>query len=152
MASLLVGISQAEELRIGRYFSDGMVLQREKPNVIRGTAPAGAEVQVLFSGQEKTGKADETGLWQVTLDPMPASAKGAELAVKSGKERAVIKDVVVGDVILFARQTSIDISLGRDDEGRKAAAAHKKNANYRAIVIRTVPAPRPQAPSMRSGS
>jgi len=137
----------AAELKLNRDFTDHMVIQRQKPVVIRGTAKKAAEVTVRFAGQEKTAKADDAGAWSVTLEPLPASAEGKELKcrVSGDADTVVLKNVVVGDVILFARQTSIDISLERNEEGRKAAAAHKKNPLLRAMAVTTVPAVRPQA-------
>lgn len=134
----------AMDLGLPRYFSDHMVLQREKPVKVRGWASPGAEVKVTFSGQEKSIKADDKGLWEVTLESMPANAQSAELTVKSGNDSVVFKDVVVGDVILFARQTSIDIALGRDETGKKAAESYTSNPKYRSIIINTVPAAKPQ--------
>jgi hypothetical protein len=67
----------AGALELNRYFTDNMVLQRDKPTVIRGTAEKGAEVTVEFSGQKKKGKADENGNWAVTLDPLAANSQGA---------------------------------------------------------------------------
>jgi sialate O-acetylesterase len=145
MSLMLAGVLQAQELRLVRYYSDNMVLQRDKETVVRGSAPSGASVTVSFAGQQKTGKADDAGQWAVTLEPLSANAKGTDLTVVSGKDKATIKDVVVGDVILFARQTSVDITLGRDDEGKEAAKALKKKPNFRAISIRTIPTPYPQA-------
>lgn len=130
------------ELSLGRYYSDGMVLQRGKPSVIRGAARAGAVVKVSFADQEKNAKADATGVWAVTLDPLAAHGKGMALTAESGGDTVVIKDVVVGDVILFARQRTVDISLGRDEKGKQVASGARKN--FRAIVIDTVPAAEPR--------
>ena len=69
-------------LELNRYFSDGMVLQRDKPTVIRGTAEKGTEVTVEFSGQKKAAKVDENGNWSVTLDPMPANTQVNEADAK----------------------------------------------------------------------
>lgn len=135
----------AGELQFARYFSDNMVLQRDKPNVIRGSAGAGADVQISFAGQEKKARTDDAGYWEVTLDTLAANNNGTDLTVKSGGEKKVLKDVVVGDVILFGRQTTIDISLGRDETGKKAAAGHRKNPLYRAIIINMIPVAKPQA-------
>jgi sialate O-acetylesterase len=144
--ALSVTAGWAGELRLGRYFTDNLVLQREKPVVIRGVAEKGATVTVVFAGQEKAGKTDADGAWSVTLDPLKASATPQTLkAVASvGNQQSSIGNVLVGDVFLFARQTSIDVSVGRDEEGRKAAAAHKRNPLLRAIGIRTIPAAKPQ--------
>lgn len=140
---LLSSVAYGQALTIGGYYSDNMVLQRDKANVIRGSAMPGAEVKVSFAGQGKTGKADAAGVWAVTLDPLAASGKEMELSVTSGSDTVVVKNVVVGDVILFGRQTSIDLSLGRDDEGRKAASG--ANQGFRSMVIHTVPAAEPRS-------
>ena len=115
----------AGELKFSRHYTDHMVLQREKPNLIRGFADKGAAVTVTFSGQSKQAKADDAGQWSVTLDPMPASAEGGVLSVSSSSMNvsSEIKHVLVGDVFFFARQTTIDVELGATAEGRAAAAA-----------------------------
>jgi sialate O-acetylesterase len=135
--------SQAAELSLNRYFSSNMVLQRDKPLSIKGTAENGADVTVSFAGQTKSAKADASGNWVVTLDPVSASAKGAELKALSKGKTVSISNVVVGDVILHARQTNIDISLGRDEEGKKVASLFKANPMFRAICIKAIPSEMP---------
>lgn len=144
---LFASTLMAEGLSLGRQFSHNMVIQRDKPVVIRGFADKGATVAVEFAGQQKTAKTDDTGEWSVTLDPMPASAKAQTLSISSsvGNLQSEIRNILVGDVFLFARQASIDVSLGRDEAGRNAASAHKENKLYRGISIKTVPAVKPQA-------
>jgi len=131
----------AAELRFSRHYDDKMVLQREKPVLIRGFADKGADVTVSFSGQTKKAKADGNGEWSVSLDAMPASSKGAELVANSAGKKARLGDVLVGDVFLFARQTTIDVSLARDEAGRKAAA---DLPSVRVMTIRTIPAVEPR--------
>jgi sialate O-acetylesterase len=135
----------AAELRFSRSFGDHMVLQRDKPVLIRGFANPATEVTVTFAGQTKKVAADAKGEWAVTLDALPASSEGRRLTATSSGATTELKDVVVGDVILFARQTSIDISLGLDEAGRQAATALGGNPLLRAIVIKTIPAMDPQA-------
>jgi sialate O-acetylesterase len=129
----------ADELRINRYFSDGMVLQRDKPVVIRGLAKPGEMVTVQFGGQEKAGKAGDDGMWSVTLDPMNANTKAQSLSAKAASGKVTLKDVLVGDVFLFARQTAVDVSLGSKDAGKTVAA----KSTFRAISINTIPAAKP---------
>ena len=137
-ASLMAG-----DLALGHHYTDDMVLQREKPVLIRGTAAKGATVTVGFSGQSKAAQADDAGEWSVTLDPLPASAEGKTLTVSSSTpgQAADIKNVVVGDVFLFARQTTIDVNLGRDETGRNAAT---DLPSVRVLTIKTLPATTPQ--------
>jgi len=125
----------AGELRLARYYSDNMVVQRDKPVVIRGFAAGHADVAVSLAGQQKTGKADADGNWSVTLDALPANAAPQTLSVQAGKEQVSLKNVLVGDVFLFARQTSVpDAECG----------ARKAEPLLRAISIKTIPATEPQ--------
>ena len=137
-------LAHANDLRLGRYFSDHMVLQRGKPSVIRGMGQAGADVRVSFANQQRTTEVDEAGNWEVDLGILEANAEGMNLTVTSGAETVALEDVVVGDVILFARQSSIDVTLGRDQAVEAMAKQLKASTTFRAITIRTVPAPRPQ--------
>jgi hypothetical protein len=138
--------AQAGELRFARHFSDNMVLQRDQPVQVKGFAEKGAAVSVSFAGQTRTVTAEDDGIWAVTLDPMPASEEPQNLSAVSsaGNDKAELRNILVGDVILFARQTSIDISLGRDEAGRKAAGSDRHNPLFRAISIRTLPEASPR--------
>lgn len=140
-------VLDAAELRLSRCFTDNMVLQREKPVLVKGFADAGADVMVAFAGQEQKATADKEGTWSVSLAPMPASSEGRTLKVTSsiGNLKSEIKNVLVGDVFLFARQTSVDISLGRDKSGQQAASSYKSNPLLRAMQIKTIPAAKPLA-------
>lgn len=135
----------SDNLELNRYFSDHMVLQREQPVTIKGMADAGTTVTVNFAGQTKSTKTTSEGTWSVELDAMSANAVGQSLTVESSAGGSVtLRDVVVGDVILFARQTSVDVSLGKDAAGRQVAAEYQANPNYRAISIQTIASKKPQ--------
>jgi len=134
------------EFRLDNYYTDNMVLQREKPVVIKGSAAAGAKVTVAFAGRTGEAVADDGGRWSVTLDPMPASAEGRELACRivDGDAAVTLKNVVVGDEWLVGRQSHIDVTLGSTDVGRRAAGAYGARGDFRAVRITTVPAKTPR--------
>jgi len=136
--------SSIGKLRAARFFSDHMVLQRDKPQRIHGFAPGGASVSVSFSGQQKTATADANGQWTVTLDSMPVQTQAQTMTLKAGTEEVAIKDVLVGDLVLFARQTSMDVTLGGNKALRETAAKAKPNPWLRAVSIQTIPAMEPQ--------
>jgi len=133
------------KLRAARFFSDHMVLQRDKPQRIHGFAPSGASVSVSFAGQQKTATADANGQWTVTLDPMPVQTQAQTMTLKAGTESVVINDILVGDLVLFARQTSMDVTLGANKALRETAEKAKPNPWLRAVSINTIPAMEPQA-------
>lgn len=140
---LLYTTANAAELRFSRHFSDHMVLQRDKPALIRGFADPGAEITVVFAKQKQVTRADKEGEWTVTLKAMPANSKGSILTATVGERSVSLENIVVGDVFLFARQTSIDISLGRDKSGVDAAANIEPGAAFRVLGIKTIPAKQP---------
>ena len=143
-ATLLASLVSATELRLHRFFTDNMVLQRDKPVLIKGWADAGDEVTLSFAGQKKIVKADDQGAWSITLEAMAANKSGQELSVMSADSSVSLNQVLVGDVLIFARQSTIDLSLGRNDEGRKAAAEFTANPLLRVMQITTIPCKDPQ--------
>lgn len=145
-AVLLMPLSlNAAELRFSRHLGHGMIIQRDKPVIVTGFAEPGSEVTVELAGKTQAAKSDDAGAWRVRFGAMPANAKGQTLSAKSASGEVSLTDVLIGDVFLFARQSTIDISLGRDAAGRQAAAADTPNPLYRAITIQTVPATEPQS-------
>ncbi len=100
-------------LKFAAVFSDHMVIQREKPVPVWGWTQVGEAVTVEFAGQTKSAKADDSGKWLVNLDPIPASAEGRELTVRSGTNHDGVKitDVLVGDVWLGSGQSNMAFQM-----------------------------------------
>jgi len=89
----------APYLQLMSLYRNRAVIQRDKPVPVWGFAVAGTEITVSFGGQTRKTVADEFERWQVTLDPMPASAKGRDLTVTcSNGPTTTVKDIVVGEV------------------------------------------------------
>lgn len=88
-------------------FSDGMMLQRDRPVPVWGTASPGERVVASFGGKSASATADAKGNWCVTLPAFPASDKGRDLKVGS----RTIKDVVVGDVYLAGGQSNMQFPV-----------------------------------------
>ena len=95
-----------------KIFADHMVLQRQMPVPIWGTAPAGSEVTVGFAGQSVTAVAAADGRWRAVLGPLAAEAQGRELTVASGDTSVAIKDVVVGEVWFVCGQSNMQYTAG----------------------------------------
>ena len=92
------------EVHIAEVFGSGMVLQREVPVPVWGTAGPGEGVTVAFATQAKTTRADKEGKWKVLLDPLAATHTGRTFSFGSTAEGATaieLSDVVVGDVWLL---------------------------------------------------
>ncbi|MFO7820602.1 MAG: DUF6288 domain-containing protein [Lentisphaeria bacterium] len=133
-------------LRLGSPFSDSAVLQRNVKLPVWGWGNADAKVTVSFAGQQVQAVADDDGYWRVEMEALEANSSPKKMTVSTAAgDKKVVKDLVVGDVWLFARQTSIDISLGRDKAGKKIAAKHESPPLYRALSIQTIPSSAPRA-------
>ena len=66
------------ELSLPNFFSDHMVLQRERAASIWGKANPESDVTVEFKGQTAKTKADADGRWRVGIETGIADARGAD--------------------------------------------------------------------------
>jgi len=103
------------ELSLPSFFSDGMVLQRERDAAIWGKADAGAELTVSFKGQTATTIAGDDGRWRAVIPTGAADATGAELSVKSGDRTLAIADVLVGEVWFASGQSNMVFTMDRTE-------------------------------------
>ena len=94
-------------LVLPHFFSDHMVLQRERTVAIWGTADADAMVRVSFKGKTAETKPDAAGRWKTAIETGPADSRGAELTITSGKDTITIQDVLVGEVWFASGQSNM---------------------------------------------
>ena len=112
-----------------------MVLQRDLPLPIWGTADPGEVIAVTFGPQSRSAQADADGRWRVELDPMEASATPRELFIKGANEIR-IKDVLVGEVWVCGGQSNMEWTVdGSDGPARERAGADRP-------TLRLIKAPR----------
>ena len=72
-------------LKLPPTFTDYMVLQRDCPLPIRGTANAGTPISVCIGHQKQTTITGNDGKWEVTLNPLQ-TGNDYELNISAGKE------------------------------------------------------------------
>lgn len=113
LAFTFVTASLRAELSLPSFFSNGMVLQRERDAAIWGKADAGAEVTVSFKGQTAAAKAGDDGKWRAAIPTGAADATGAELSVKSGEQSLTLTDVLVGEVWFASGQSNMFFTMDR---------------------------------------
>lgn len=111
MPSLLLA-----ELKVPHFFSDHMILQRERVAAIWGKADAGAEVTVSFKGKSATAKAGADGKWRAQIETGAADAKGAVLTISAGADKIEIQDVLVGEVWFASGQSNMFYTMNRSPE------------------------------------
>lgn len=101
------------ELSLPHFFSDHMILQRERAAAIWGKADPKAEVMVAFKGKTAAAKADAEGHWRAAIETGPADAEGSELKITTGAESVVLKDVLVGEVWIASGQSNMYFTMNR---------------------------------------
>lgn len=104
------------ELKVPHFFSDHMVLQRERAAAIWGKADAGAEVTVSFKGKSATAKAGADGKWRAQIETGAADPDGAALTISAGSHKIAIKDVLVGEVWFASGQSNMHFTMNRSPE------------------------------------
>jgi len=108
------------ELRLPRLISDGMVLQRDKKVKIWGWAEPFSSVNVSFAGRTYNCGADRDGKWEITLEEHEAGGPYS-MEISAGREcnggactdRAVIRDILIGDVWLCSGQSNMMTPVSR---------------------------------------
>jgi sialate O-acetylesterase len=104
------------KLNVPHFFSDHMVLQRERAAAIWGKADAGAEVTVSFKGKSAKAKAAADGNWKAQIETGAADAKGAVLTISAGVDKIEIQDVLVGEVWFASGQSNMFYTMNRSPE------------------------------------
>jgi sialate O-acetylesterase len=106
-------------LGLANIFSDHMVMQRNKPIVIWGTAIADTKVDIKLLSQAVVFASAQTmanaqGEWRVTLKALPAGGP-YQLKVQGDlNETLLVDDVLIGDVWLASGQSNMEWQLGGD--------------------------------------
>jgi sialate O-acetylesterase len=127
------------EVRTAPVFSPNMVLQRERPVPIWGTAEAGEAVTVEFAGQTVSTKAGADGHWRVELKPLEASKEPRALTVR-GSNTLEFPNVLVGEVWLCSGQSNMEWIV------EKSAEFDREKADANQPLIRHFKVPRKHLP------
>ena len=96
----------AGEVTVDKMFGDHMVLQRDMPVPVWGTARPGQKVTVAFGDQTRQAQADKGGKWMVRLGAMKVGRPG-KMTVSGSARPIVFNDVVVGEVWLGSGQSNM---------------------------------------------
>jgi len=126
-ALALPAVAATPVLELPLLFSDGAVLQRDRPLPVWGQAAPGTQVQVGLDGTRVQTVAGADGRWSLQL---PAHAAGGpyELVVRAGKEERRVRDVLVGEVWLASGQSNMEWPVATTLHGKDDIATADDNA------------------------
>ncbi len=116
-------------------FTAHMVLQRDVPIPIFGTAAPAETVTVTFAGESAATQARANGQWRLDLPALPASSESRTLTVTASASPGPVSldDVLVGEVWLASGQSNMDFTVSKkvkyfagvaNEEAEIAAASH----------------------------
>ncbi len=88
------------DLSVSELYSDNMVIQRDMPFVVKGTANAYEDIVVRFNKKILKTQAGDDGKWEVCFDTIKVDGKKHELTIKSNNKSLTFKNILVGEVIL----------------------------------------------------
>ena len=112
-----VCISGMAEVKLPRFISDGMVLQRNNTPCIWGNAAPNENIDITFLKKKYKVTANADGKWSVAIPTTNKKMVGGPYTVKiEGSETAepiILKDVYVGDVWLCTGQSNMDLHTAR---------------------------------------
>ena len=106
LAIVAFATAASADVQMPQVFSDHMVLQRELPVPIWGTAAPAEKVVVSFDGQRLQTTADGDGHWIVRLAPLATSKEGRTLTIEA-TNTVRFSDVLVGEVWLASGQSNM---------------------------------------------
>jgi sialate O-acetylesterase len=124
----VLGTARAE-VKLNPLFGAGMVVQRDVPVRVWGTAAAGEAVKVEMGGKQATTTASAEGRWETELAALPAGGP-LEIVVTGSGNVVRVGDVLVGDVWLISGQSNMAMNMtplkGTAYEGDLASANFPK--------------------------
>jgi sialate O-acetylesterase len=124
-----VSAQSSESLRLPRIFSDGLVLQQNRPVTIWGWAPAGASVTVSLAANSIDCVSVANGRWQCRIPAMPASSEPRVLTVTAAGTTVTAGNILVGEVWICSGQSNMWWPMeSSSDPAAEIAAVRKKRS------------------------
>jgi len=133
--------SMRADVRLSPLFADHMVLQRDIRVPVWGRGEPGEKVTVDFGGQRAGTTVNPAGKWRIDLGPFAAATRPAELVV-AGRNRLVVRDVVVGEVWLCSGQSNMAFTVGEAQNAR-AEIGSARHPLIRQFAVKRSAADRP---------
>lgn len=125
-------------LKLASVFTDNMVMQRNQPIKIYGTANGGDTIKITFKKQKEAAVTDKYGKWEVTFPSMHHGGP-YEIDIQSERTQIVIRNILIGDVWFCSGQSNMAFKLQNSENGSaevKKAIANSSIRLFNAKAIR----------------
>ncbi len=120
------------DIRLSALFQSNIVLQRDKPCSIWGTADKGEKITVSFNNNSYKTTAAKDGKWKIIL---PAQSAGGPYTITlSGKNTLALNNVLFGDVWVCSGQSNMQFAVRQLAE-KETDSLRDSNANIRIFTV-----------------
>lgn len=129
----VLSVMAKDNIKLPYFFSNDMVLQRQKPIKLWGTPTAETAFDIEFAGKKEKVKTSKDGKWEVVF---PAMEVGGPYGLKVISDSSfTINNILIGDVWVCSGQSNMELTLKRTIN----APYELSKANYDGIRFFTVP-------------
>ena len=125
-----------DDFTLSPIFSEGAVLQRDRPLTVWGDAAPGETVNVTLGARSARAYAGSDGRWQANLAALGAGGPYVLSAKTAGGKTLTRGDILLGDVWLCSGQSNMEMSF---DWNVKNKDAEVGAANYPKIRLLPLP-------------
>ncbi len=110
----------------------GMVLQREAPVILWGSARSGESITVEWKGQKRSARANG-GRWQVEFPASAADTTGSSICATDSTGSSTLEEVLVGDVWLASGQSNMEWTMAQST--KPSASTQLNNPQVRLLRV-----------------
>ncbi len=134
LLSLIFAVnSEAQKLKLGELFSEGVVLQRNSKVSVWGTSTPSAPISITIQGKKYRTITENDGKWSLTLSSLKVGGPYI-MSVICQQDTITLNEVYVGEVWIAAGQSNMAWTLEKTD-GAKKHIANATNKNIRFVLV-----------------
>ena len=100
-------------LSLPAIYTSHMVIQSDKPFVLRGTANAGSKIYAQFDKEKERTTTAPDGTWAITFKARHATSDPLTLTITDKKNQLTLTDILVGEVWLCSGQSNMAFMLSQ---------------------------------------
>ena len=110
-------------LQLSAIYTNHMVIQRQKPFIVRGTADAGTKITARLGKERQRTIATDDGTWQLTFKRREATRTPLTLTITDGDTILTLTDLLVGEVWLCSGQSNMAFMLRQSTDAQEHISA-----------------------------
>lgn len=109
----ILGYSVFAQLSLPAIFRNDMVLQQQSDVAIWGKGKPGEKINIKTGWDKRTYKTTVTNdsTWRVSVTTPKASFQNYTISFKSGKEKRLLQNILIGEVWLCSGQSNMDMRV-----------------------------------------